>query len=214
MQVVPRASPGVIKKTKGSRQTTLPMEWRHQWLALFGGAGAKVDEVKRTTGTIRREDLSKIGLLGCGGFGFSRFDKTSSETCWIKVSTDDVFRMRMQDSALADAFVLEHLLERSIIYRDLKPDNLLLTVEGFLKMTDMGLAKFCIGKTYTTCGTPDYFAPELIESIGHSHSLDWWTWSVLIVELMCGHTPFEAPTMPSDVALQGGHAPICWLSGR
>jgi len=89
-------------------------------------------------------------------------------------------------------FAFEHLHERRIIYRDLKPENLLLTDKGNIKLTDMGLAKFVIGKTYTTCGTPDYFAPELIASTGHTNAVDWWTLGVLTFELMSGHPPFES----------------------
>lgn len=87
----------------------------------------------------------------------------------------------------------DHLHERHIIYRDLKPENLLLNEKGHLKVTDMGLAKFVIGKTYTTCGTPDYFAPEVIASTGHTHAVDWWMLGVLIYEFMTGSAPFEAP---------------------
>eukprot|EP00434_Breviolum_minutum_P026111 symbB.v1.2.023087.t1/scaffold2089.1/size89944/2 len=87
----------------------------------------------------------------------------------------------------------DHLHERHIIYRDLKPENLLLNEKGHLKVTDMGLAKFVIGKTYTTCGTPDYFAPEVIASTGHTHAVDWWMLGVLIFEFMTGSAPFEAP---------------------
>merc|ERR1712176_1137562 len=85
-----------------------------------------------------------------------------------------------------------HLHERRIIYRDLKPENLLLNDLGHVKVTDMGLAKFVIGKTYTTCGTPDYFAPELISSSGHTNAVDWWTLGILLFELMSGHPPFES----------------------
>jgi len=89
-------------------------------------------------------------------------------------------------------FAFQHMHERRIIYRDLKPENLLLTDLGHLKVTDMGLAKFVIGKTYTTCGTPDYFAPELIASSGHTNAVDWWTLGILLFELMSGHPPFES----------------------
>merc|ERR1719329_298649 len=89
-------------------------------------------------------------------------------------------------------FAFLHLHERYIIYRDLKPENLLLTDRGHIKLTDMGLAKFVIGKTFTTCGTPDYFAPELIASSGHSRAVDWWTLGILIFELLSGHPPFES----------------------
>jgi len=89
-------------------------------------------------------------------------------------------------------YAFEHLHERRIIYRDLKPENLLLNELGHTKLTDMGLAKFVIGKTYTTCGTPDYFAPELIASTGHTNAVDWWTLGILTYELMSGHPPFES----------------------
>lgn len=86
----------------------------------------------------------------------------------------------------------EHLHSRRAIHRDLKPENLLLTDTGRVKLTDMGLAKFTIGKTYTTCGTPDYFAPEVIAAKGHTKAVDWWALGILIFELMSGHAPFES----------------------
>jgi cGMP-dependent protein kinase len=89
-------------------------------------------------------------------------------------------------------YAFEHLHERHILYRDLKPENLLLDTAGRLKLTDMGLAKFVVGKSFTTCGTPDYFAPELIASTGHTKAVDWWTLGILIFELMSGHPPFES----------------------
>jgi len=86
-----------------------------------------------------------------------------------------------------------HLHERHILYRDLKPENCLLTKDGFCKLADMGLAKFVIGQTYTTCGTPDYFAPELLLGAGHNASLDWWTLGILLYEFLDGVPPFDSP---------------------
>merc|ERR1712217_787881 len=81
---------------------------------------------------------------------------------------------------------------KRIIYRDLKPENILLTETGQVKLTDMGLAKVTIGRTFTMCGTPDYFAPEMVRQCGHTHAVDWWTLGVLTFELMSGHPPFQA----------------------
>lgn len=86
----------------------------------------------------------------------------------------------------------DHMHGKKIVFRDLKPENVLLNEHGHVKVTDMGLAKVVLGKTFTTCGTPDYFAPELIASAGHSHAVDWWTLGVLAFELMVGKPPFES----------------------
>lgn len=99
----------------------------------------------------------------------------------------------------------QHLHERRIIYRDLKPENLLLDNNGVCKITDMGLAKFVIAKTFTTCGTPDYFAPEVIAATGHNRGVDWWGLGILIFELMAGHPPFESsdPMLTYKKIMQG-----------
>jgi len=90
------------------------------------------------------------------------------------------------------AMALEHLHEHHIIHRSLKPEDLVLTDQGFIKLTDMGLSKVATGKTYTTCGTPDYFAPEVIASKGYTSAVDWWTLGILIFELMSGLPPFAS----------------------
>ena len=83
--------------------------------------------------------------------------------------------------------VLEYLHNRNLIYRDLKPENLLLDSQGYLKVTDFGFAKYVPDRTFTLCGTPEYLAPEIINSAGHGKAADWWAFGVLLFEMLCGY---------------------------
>jgi protein kinase A len=84
----------------------------------------------------------------------------------------------------------EYLHHLNIIYRDLKPENVLYGEDGYLKITDFGFAKVCNLRTWTLCGTPEYMAPEIILSRGYNKAVDWWSLGVLIYEMVAGYPPF------------------------
>ena len=97
---------------------------------------------------------------------------------------------------------LEHIHSLGYCYRDLKPENLLIAGNGYLKIVDFGLAKEVpfvnpdngeiLYRTFTTCGTPEYMAPEIILTSGYDKSADFWALGVLFYEMLCRNTPFDS----------------------
>jgi len=96
---------------------------------------------------------------------------------------------RFYAACVVSAF--EHLHRKEIIYRDLKPENLLIDREGYLKVVDFGFAKKLKRneKTFTTCGTPEYLAPEIILHTGHDYLVDVYAVGILIYEMEVGESP-------------------------
>lgn len=86
--------------------------------------------------------------------------------------------------------IIEHLHEREILYRDLKPENMVVDAQGYPKLIDFGTAKFIRGRTYTIVGTPHYMAPEVVTGHGYGLSADYWTIGIMLYELLFGYVPF------------------------
>lgn len=87
--------------------------------------------------------------------------------------------------------MFEYLHNKNIIYRDLKPENLLIDKLGYLMLTDFGFAKEVTSRTYTLCGTPEYLAPEILLQKGHGKAVDWWCLGIIIYEMLVGIDPFN-----------------------
>ena len=86
--------------------------------------------------------------------------------------------------------IFEHLHDNSIIFRDLKPENVMVERDGYLKLLDFGTAKIIEGRTFTVIGTPHYMAPETITGKGYSFVADLWSLGILIYEMVSGTVPF------------------------
>ena len=93
---------------------------------------------------------------------------------------------------------LEHMHNEGVVYRDLKPENILIDTEGYLRLTDFGLSKISKTtesdmkeRTQTFCGTIEYMAPEMMLNKNYSNSVDWFSFGILLFELLTGDNPFK-----------------------
>eukprot|EP00064_Thunnus_orientalis_P018487 superscaffoldBa00004279_g18586 len=129
-----------------------------------------------------------------GAFKDTRYIYMVMEFCiggevWTKLK--EVGRFDEPIATFCTACVVEayaYLHKKNIMYRDLKPENLMMDVRGYVKLVDFGFAKEMLRgeKTYSFVGTPEYMAPEIIKNQGHDFAVDFWSLGILIFELLAG----------------------------
>ncbi|KAH9556241.1 hypothetical protein CY35_07G016400 [Sphagnum magellanicum] len=98
---------------------------------------------------------------------------------------------------------LEYMHSKGIVYRDLKPENTMISESGYPKLIDMGFAKRIHNRrTFSMCGTPDYMAPEIIKRQGHGKGVDYWALGCLIFEMITNTSPFNKGDDPPQVVFR------------
>lgn len=127
-----------------------------------------------------------------GGDLFTRLSKE------VMFTEEDV-KFYLAELALA----LDHLHKLGIVYRDLKPENILLDSDGHIKLTDFGLSKEAVEdqKTFSFCGTVEYMAPEVVNRKGHGTTADWWSFGVLMYEMLTGSLPFQGENRKATMTM-------------
>jgi serine/threonine protein kinase len=94
-------------------------------------------------------------------------------------------------SEILDAICYLH--SHNIIFRDIKPENIMIDTTGHAKIIDLGFAKkLTSDRTHTLCGTPEYLAPEVLreQKAGYGKAVDYWGIGILAYELLAGYPPF------------------------
>jgi serine/threonine protein kinase len=94
--------------------------------------------------------------------------------------------------AASITLLFRYLHYKNIIFRNLRPEKILLDQYGYLKVADFKPAKFLKRKqrTHTLTGTPEYLAPEMVLGTGYERGVDWWMLGILVYEMRAGFSPF------------------------
>ena len=112
-------------------------------------------------------------------------------------------RIRRMQEREARVYFVEILLGINYIhslgymYRDPKPETILLAPQGHVKIADFGLAKLSNSRSHSFCGSIEYMAPEIIQHKGHNHMVDYYCLGALLFEMLVGYPPFYSPGLTS-----------------
>jgi protein kinase A len=128
-----------------------------------------------------------MGLIP-GGELWSRIHQEVSEGEWKSGMSEE--SAKFYTYVLADTMGFLH--SQHILFRDMKPENVMLDEDGYPVLVDFGFAKRVPEgeKTFTFCGTPNYVAPEIILQSGHDKAADYWALGVTMYEMVSGENPF------------------------
>ena len=147
------------------------------------------------------EDPENISMLTKAVFGgelWSVIHQEDEEGNWNSGLTEE----HAQFYALNIADTLAYMHRKTIVFRDLKPENVLVDKDGYPIIVDFGFAKYCPDKTFTFCGTPNYVSPEIVMNRGHGFGADHWALGILIYEMTTGENPFYADGMDNMTLFQ------------
>jgi protein kinase A len=133
-----------------------------------------------------------MGLI-TGGELWNVIHKEDDDGNWSSGIAEDPAKFY----CLVVADTLAYMHSQMYVFRDLKPENVMIDAEGYPVIVDFGFAKHCPDnkKTHTFCGTPNYVAPEIVKNVGHNSGADDWALGVMLYEVICGENPFYCDGM-------------------
>jgi serine/threonine protein kinase len=126
---------------------------------------------------------------------FSLSDASSCPDIFSHLLSSACSQVELRFYAACLILALERLHALGVVYRDLKPENVLLHADGWPVLADLGLASFVLDERplFSVCGTPEFMAPEVIQNRGYNTSADWWSLGILLTQCLTLTTPFQDP---------------------